>query len=143
MKVLMLVWLILVAGSVAAQKEMIIAGKTDTIAKQKDINAVIEFMNAEYDFGKIPMGKPVEYDLRMKNISKDTVTIQLVQVSCGCTTPKWIPGKKYAPGEVFSVTLGFNAATKGMFMKTATLTFNGGLVRTVVFKGEVYEGKGN
>lgn len=111
----------------------------DTIAKQKVIDSVVRFSNAEFDFGRIAFGKPVEYQLKMKNISKDTIRIENVQVTCGCTTPKWDANKRYAPGETFNITLGFNGNTKGVFQKTATIFFNGGLNKMVVFKGETYE----
>ena len=63
--------------------------QTDTTA---DISKVIQFKELDHDFGKIPYGKPAEYNLDMKNISSDSVTIEDVKVGCGCTTPKWQPG---------------------------------------------------
>jgi hypothetical protein len=103
----------------------------------KDINKFLSFKNDNYDFGKIPQGKPVEFDLEIKNISKDSVRITNVQVSCGCTTPKWQAGP-YAPGEAFKVTLGFNAAAMGPFAKTVTVTFSDGMTKQVSFKGETF-----
>lgn len=49
----------------------------------KDITKMVEFTNAEYDFGKIPFGKPVEYTVSIKNISSDSVWIDDVKVGCG------------------------------------------------------------
>jgi hypothetical protein len=111
----------------------------DTIVKPKAIEEVLWFKNADYDFGRIAFGKPVEYKLEMKNISKDSIEIQNVRVTCGCTTPKWQAGKKYGPGENFSVILGFNAGVKGPFSKGVTLFFSYGLFKMVTFKGETYE----
>lgn len=103
----------------------------------KDINKSLTFKNDNYSFGKIPQGKPVEFDLEVKNISKDSVKIENVQVSCGCTTPKWQAGP-YAPGESFKITLGFNAAALGQFGKTVTVYFSGGLSKQVTFNGETF-----
>jgi hypothetical protein len=103
----------------------------------KDINKVLSFKNDNYSFGKIPQGKPVEFNLEVKNLSSDSVKIENVQVSCGCTTPKWQAGP-YAPGENFKVTLGFNAAALGQFTKTVTVYFSGGLTKSVTFNGETY-----
>jgi hypothetical protein len=103
----------------------------------KDVTKVLSFKNDNYSFGKIPQGKPVEFNLEVKSISSDSVKIENVQVSCGCTTPKWQPGP-YAPGEAFKVTLGFNAAAQGPFTKTVTVYFSGGLTKTVTFAGETY-----
>jgi hypothetical protein len=103
----------------------------------KDITKVLSFKNDNYNFGKIPQGKPVEFELEVKNISKDSVKIENVQVSCGCTTPKWQAGP-YAPGETFKITLGFNAAQMGQLGKTVTLMFSGGLTKQVSFSGETF-----
>ena len=35
-------------------------------AEVKDITKFVEFKNADYDFGKIPFGKPSEYQLSIK-----------------------------------------------------------------------------
>ncbi len=105
--------------------------------EQKDITKILSFKNDNYSFGKIPQGKPVEFNLEVKNISSDSVKIENVQVSCGCTTPKWQAGP-YASGENFKITLGFNAAAQGPFSKTVTVYFSGGLTKSVTFSGETY-----
>ncbi|MBA4196196.1 MAG: hypothetical protein C0459_01450 [Chitinophaga sp.] len=105
----------------------------------KDITKMVEFTNAEYDFGKIPFGKPVEYTVSIKNISSDSVWIDDVKVGCGCTTPKFEKAKKYAPGETIIVTLGFSGTTMGQFSKFATIYFNNNAFnKQVTFKGETY-----
>lgn len=109
--------------------------QTDTTA---DISKVIQFKELDHDFGKIPYGKPAEYQLDMKNISSDSVTIEDVKVGCGCTTPKWKPGP-YAPGQDFNITIGFNGYTEGPFNKVVTLYFKGGLSQLIKFHGETYK----
>lgn len=108
----------------------------------KDITKVLSFKNDNYDFGKIPQGKPVEFDLEVKNISTDSVKVENVQVSCGCTTPKWQPGP-YAAGSTFKIGLGFNAAALGQFVKTVTVYFNNGMTKVVTFKGETFAAPDN
>ncbi len=103
----------------------------------KDIAKTLSFKNDNYDFGKIPQGKPVEFELEVKNISGEEVKVENVQVSCGCTTPKWQAGP-YKAGETFKIGLGFNAAAAGVFTKTVTVYFSGGLTKVVTFKGEVF-----
>lgn len=107
-------------------------------AATPDIAQVLSFTNDSYNFGKIPFGKPVEYDVTLKNISKDSVRIENVQAGCGCTTPKWKAGP-YAPGESFKITLGFNGQTHGAFQKTVTAFFNNGLSKVFTFNGETFE----
>ncbi|MBS1627426.1 MAG: DUF1573 domain-containing protein [Bacteroidetes bacterium] len=105
----------------------------------KDITKYVEFTNAVYDFGKIPFGKPVEYNVTIKNISNEPIWVNEVSVGCGCTTPKFEKGKKYDSGETFTVTLGFNANTMGAFSKYATIYFNNNAFnKQVTFHGETY-----
>ena len=107
--------------------------------QKADISKVVEFKEENHDFGKIPYGKPVEYDVTIKNISTDSVKIENVTVGCGCTTPKYEQGKAYAPGETFKVTLGFSGYAEGTFEKTATIIFNNGLSKMVKFHGTGYK----
>lgn len=103
-----------------------------------DISKVITFRELDHDFGTIPYGKPVEYTVDMKNISNDSVTISNVQVGCGCTTPKWKPGP-YAPGESFSITLGFNGYTENNFQKVVWIYFTNGMNQLLRFHGVTYK----
>ncbi len=78
---------------------LVVAVKAQTApAAQPDVSKVIEIKDLDHDFGKIPFGKPAEYELILKNISKDSVKIENVQVGCGCTTPKWSRCRHRAPG---------------------------------------------
>ncbi len=105
----------------------------------KDITKVLEFKNDNYDFGKIPFGKPTEYTVQVKNISSEVVTLDNVQVGCGCTTPKYEKGAKINPNQTYDVVLGFNGGTDGAFTKVATLFFSGGLTKVVTFKGATFK----
>jgi hypothetical protein len=105
---------------------------------QPDITKIIEFKELDHDFGKIPFGKPAEFELEMKNISGDTVRIENVQVGCGCTTPKWQAGP-YKAGETFKIGIGFNGNTDGAFQKVVTVFFNNGLSQVIKFHGQTYK----
>src|SRR5438128_10216210 len=113
---------------------------TGTQTEQKaDVSKVLEFKEENHDFGKIPYGKPVEFDVAIKNISNDTVKIENVKVGCGCTTPKYEQGKSYAPGESFKVTLGFSGYADGPFEKYVDIFFNNGLSKQIKFHGTGYK----
>ena len=105
----------------------------------KDVAKTLEFTNDTYDFGKIPAGKPTEYELTIKNISKEPVTLKNVSVGCGCTTPKYEKDKSFGPGETIKITLGFNGGANGPFTKFATLFFNDDMQKQVTFKGDAYQ----
>ena len=113
-----------------------IIGNAQTATPPVDINKVIEFKNAEYNFGQIQTGKAVEYIVEAKNISKDTITLVSAKAQCGCTTPSYTPNQKLAPGQVGKITLGFNGGATGPFTKFADIYFDKGLSKHVVFSGE-------
>ncbi len=107
-------------------------------ANQNDITKFVEFKELDHDFGKIPFGKAAGYELEIKNVSKDSVKVENVQVGCGCTTPKWSAGP-YAPGETFKIGIGFNGATDGEFHKVVTIFLSGGLSQVIKFHGQTYK----
>ncbi len=106
-----------------------------------DNSKAFEFKNDAFDFGKIAAGKPAKYDLFIKNISKETAELTLVQPGCGCTTPEYKQGEKFAPGETVKVTLGYNGGAPGNgspFSKSVTVTLKGYSPKVVSFRGETY-----
>ncbi len=93
---------------------------------------------AEFNFGKIPQGKPVHHVFEMVNTGKDSLRIINIQASCGCTTPEWDRDKAIAPGASTKITVGFNAASEGPFAKPVTITYNGSQTKQLFIKGEVW-----
>lgn len=93
----------------------------------------------EYNFGKIPQGKPVTHDFIVTNTSKEPLKIDNVQASCGCTTPTWDRENAIAPGADAKITVGYNAAAEGPFTKPITITFNGTQTKQLMIKGEVWK----
>jgi hypothetical protein len=55
----------------------------------KPVAESISLKETEYDFGKIPQGKPVTHVFEFKNIGTTPFALDNVQASCGCTTPEW------------------------------------------------------
>jgi hypothetical protein len=108
---------------------------TATKQAQKDITKVLKFTNDNYNMGNIPYGKPTEFVVTIENISAAPVTLNNVQVSCGCTTPKFQANAVIAPGQKTTVTLGFNGAAMGNFTKNATIFLSDNLIKTVNFSG--------
>lgn len=93
----------------------------------------------EYNFGKIPQGKPVVHVFDIMNKSKDSLKIVNVQASCGCTTPEWEKDKVVAPGSNTSIKVGYNAAAEGPFTKLITITYNGTQTKQITITGEVWK----
>jgi hypothetical protein len=99
---------------------------------------VILLKETEYDFGKIPQGKPVTHVFTFTNTGNIPVKLDNVQASCGCTTPEWSKDE-VAPGATSKITVGYNAAADGPFTKFITITYNGTQNKQVTIKGEVWK----
>ena len=92
----------------------------------------------EYNFGKIPQGKPVTHVFEFTNTGNTPFSLDNVQASCGCTTPEWNK-EVVAPGATAKITVGYNAANEGPFAKPVTITYNGNQTKQIIIKGEVWK----
>jgi hypothetical protein len=129
---------LLLAGMVNAQTAAVAAtsAAVKTATSSEDLLILKE---TEYDFGKIPQGKPVTHIFEIANKSKDTLKISNVAASCGCTTPEWEKDKPVLSGTGTKITVGYNAAAEGPFTKTITVTYNDAQVKIITIKGEVWK----
>ncbi len=111
--------------------------QTSVIVKPASSEA-ISLKETEYNFGKIPQGKPVTHVFSFTNTGSTPLALDNVQASCGCTTPEW--SKDAVPaGATSNITVGFNAMNDGPFTKFITLTYNGTQSKQVIIKGEVWK----
>lgn len=91
-----------------------------------------------HNFGTIQQGRPVKHFFKLINNGPDTLKIDDVHASCGCTTPVW-KKEPVSPGDSTSIEVGYNAAEAGPFEKSINIFYDGGKVKTMVIKGKVYE----
>ncbi|SFC99534.1 DUF1573 domain-containing protein [Flavobacterium phragmitis] len=73
------------------------------------------------DVGQIPQGTPKAIVYEFKNTGKTAVVITNVQGSCGCTATDYTKEPIQA-GKSGKITATYNAANKGAFTKTVTVT---------------------
>ncbi|HYM92991.1 MAG TPA: DUF1573 domain-containing protein [Chitinophagaceae bacterium] len=92
----------------------------------------------EFDFTKIPQGKPVYHIFEVVNTGKDSLKLDDVKASCGCTTPEWSP-EPIAPGSTAEIKVGYNAASEGYFEKFITITYNSNQTKQIKIKGTVWK----
>lgn len=92
----------------------------------------------EYDFGKIPQGKPVTHDFEFTNTGTIPFALDNVRASCGCTTPEW-SRDTVAAGATAIIKVGYNAANEGPFTKPVTIFYNGNQSTQIIIKGEVWK----
>jgi len=76
------------------------------------------------DVGQIPQGTPKAIVYEFKNTGKTAVVITNVKGSCGCTATDYTK-EPILPGKSAKVTATYNAANKGAFTKTVTVTTSG------------------
>jgi hypothetical protein len=73
--------------------------------------AVISLEKSTHDFGDMKHGDKVEQTFRFTNTGTEPLVITNVEVSCGCTAPKW-PRDPIAPGGKGEIVIVFNSQGK-------------------------------
>jgi cytoplasmic iron level regulating protein YaaA (DUF328/UPF0246 family) len=106
------------------------------IVKKLD-SSVIIWKSELIELGDIPQNQPKSIDFEFKNNGKTAVIITNVKAACGCTATDYTK-TPIQPGETAKVTATYNAAAKGAFIKTVTVTTNAETNPKVLsFKGTV------
>jgi Protein of unknown function (DUF1573) len=101
-----------------------------------DFDKFIKLNKEKHDFGKLPQGPTAATEFTITNISKEPITIETVQPSCGCTVPDWTKGP-IEPGANATIKAVYNTANRpGAFNKTLTIKTNRGQ-KPVFITGEV------
>jgi hypothetical protein len=134
-KIVTLLLIMFIAFYAKAQTAMVSA----PASSQSKTGDVLDLAEVQFDFGKIPQGKPVNHIFEVTNNGTDSLKITTVQASCGCTTPEWDRDQVQAPGQKTKITVGYNAANEGMFTKIITITYNGGKTKQITIKGQVWK----
>ncbi|MCW3073051.1 MAG: hypothetical protein JWP69_120 [Flaviaesturariibacter sp.] len=114
--------------SVASMKAQVAAQPADALVAKE----------MEFDFGKIPQGKPVYHFFEVLNKSSKAFKLDNVTATCGCTTPEWSKDEIPAGGSS-KIKVGYNAASHGAFEKFITITYNGNETKQIKIKGEVWQ----
>ena len=110
---------------------------THKIHKLEIGTSPIAWKSESVDLGEIPQNKPKEVDFEFKNTGKTAVIITNVKASCGCTATDYTK-TPIQPGETATVKATYNAANKGAFSKTVTVTTNAEEASKILsFKGTV------
>ena len=73
--------------------------------------AVISFEKNTHSFGDIYQGDRVEQVFKFTNTGSEPLVITNVEVTCGCTVPKY-PRDPIPPGAKGEITVAFNSAGK-------------------------------
>jgi hypothetical protein len=124
----------LLTGASAQKRKKNQKEKVNVTATQEPL----VFSEIVYDFGKIPQGKPADHLFFIENHGLDTLQIENVQTSCGCTTPEYSKNP-VLKGQKTQIKVGYNAATEGYFEKSITVNYNNGQAKQFIIKGTVWK----
>ena len=111
------------------------------VVKAQPVAAPLETLTikeTEFNFGKIPQGKPVYHVFEIINNSDKPLKLDNVAASCGCTTPEW-SREEIAPRATSIIKVGYNAAAEGPFTKDITITYSTNQNKVIKIKGEVWK----
>ncbi len=109
---------------------------TDPIAKTKSTSSVA-WKAETIEVGEIKQNVPKNVEFEFKNTGKAAVVITNVKAACGCTATEYTK-TPVKPGETAKVVATYNAAAKGAFSKTVTVTISGDEApKVLTFKGTV------
>ncbi|MBP4138202.1 DUF1573 domain-containing protein [Flavobacterium geliluteum] len=98
--------------------EYLIAKKNNTT-----LGTAIVWKTESVDVGEIPQGKPKAIVFEFKNSGNTAIVVTNVVGSCGCTATDYTK-EPILPGKTAKITATYNAANKGAFTKTVTVTTN-------------------
>jgi hypothetical protein len=135
-KIVIFIGLMGLAGfSHAQQAQVASASPAISPAAKPDVLVLKE---NTHNFGKIPQGRPATYTFEIVNTGKESLKLDNVQASCGCTTPEWSK-EAIAPGASANIKVGYNAHAEGAFTKMVTVFYNTNQTKTITISGEVYK----
>ena len=103
----------------------------------KKVTSSIEWLNTEYDFGKIKKNNPVSVEFEFKNPSMIPLVILSVEPSCGCTVAEF-PKEPMKSGQKGKIKVTYDAKDLGHFKKSITVNSNASQSPSILYiSGEV------
>ena len=107
------------------------------VVEKNAVTSTVIWKSEQIDLGQIPQNTPKSVDFEFKNTGKTAVIITNVKAACGCTATDYTK-TPVQPGETAKVTATYNAAAKGAFSKTVTVTTSAEETpKVLTFKGTV------
>lgn len=86
-------------------------------SKAKAHGEEIWFEETLHNYGEIPVGSDGRWSFVFRNMGHEPIVVNRVRSTCGCTVPSW-PREPVAPGDSARVTVEYNTAQTGTFLKS-------------------------
>lgn len=125
-------------GTAFAQTGVVVPPGNPSNNSTTPVTDVLVLKASEYNFDKIPQGRPVYTNFEITNIGQTPLKLDDVHASCGCTTPEW-SRDPIQPGATAIIKVGYNAASEGYFEKPITITYNTNQTKQIKIKGTVWK----
>ncbi len=77
----------------------------------------------DHDFGALHQGRAAAFIFKFKNTSPDTILLQTVRTTCGCTAAQYTE-EPIAPGASGEVNIEYDAYQRGGFSKKIRVFFD-------------------
>jgi hypothetical protein len=86
--------------------------------------SVVEWLGpTTYEMGDLIRHEPAEHHFHFRNVSGDSLLIDNVRTSCGCTVPDWAD-TPIPPDSTGTITVAYDAEDNGHFKKKIKVYFN-------------------
>jgi len=136
MKTFTLSIIALAAGLMSFTSQAPYAGPKPAVVASFATTSIL-WKTTEINLGEIPQNVPANITYEFTNTGNAPVLITHVQPGCGCTNAQY-DKEAIQPGKSTKISATFNAAVKGPFSKTITVTTNAEEApRVLTFKGTV------
>ncbi|MCW5921099.1 MAG: DUF1573 domain-containing protein [Saprospiraceae bacterium] len=77
----------------------------------------------DHDFGELRRARPATFVFKFKNTATDTIVLQTVRTTCGCTAARYTEAP-IAPGAVGEIAVEYDAYQTGAFSKKIKVFFD-------------------
>ena len=77
----------------------------------------------DHDFGELQRGRPATFVFKFKNVAADTIVLQTVRTTCGCTAARYTE-EPIPPNATGEITIEYDAYQSGAFSKKIRVFFD-------------------
>ena len=104
--------------------QLLLPSVNTTQALHNPAPPVVEWLTEkDHDFGTMKHERPQTFVFRYKTLHTDTILLETVRTTCGCTAATWTEGP-IAPGDSGEIVVEYDAYQRGSFSKKIRVFFD-------------------
>ena len=136
-KVTLLSLILLFTASISLMAQKEVSGNTDSEKTEKKDGPIATYDKTVNDFGEIAQGIPKTAEFQLTNDGNEPLLVSYAKASCGCTNLQYSKDP-VLPKKSMIISVTYNAAAPGNFIKTITIQTNADENKVVLqIKGKV------